>query len=56
MFDVALRRTTFVDLRDEYFEQERLGEQSINLISPATVTGIMSTNRDELVGPGVFVL
>ena len=54
VFDVALRRTTYVDLRDEYFEQELLGEQSINLISPATVTGVMRTNRDELVGPGAF--
>ena len=54
VFDAALRRLTFVDLRDEYFEQDRLGEQSINLTSPGTVTGVMRTNRGEFVGPGVF--
>lgn len=54
VYDYRLRRLSYVDLRDEFFAQERLGERSVRLQSSASLTGVMRTNDNGFVGPGFF--
>ncbi|MCZ6858382.1 MAG: BF3164 family lipoprotein [Gemmatimonadetes bacterium] len=54
VFDAGLRRISYVDLSDAFFEEGRLGEKSVNLISNATITGIIRTDQGRFVGPGFF--
>ncbi len=54
IFDAGLRRMNYVDLRDEFFTEERLGERNINLISNGTLFGLVRTNDNGFVGTGFF--
>ncbi len=54
IYDAALRRLSYVDLREEFFAQGRLGERSINVISEGDLTGLVHTSENQVVGPGLF--
>ncbi len=54
IYDAGLRRMNYVDLRDEFFTEGRLGKRNINLISNGEVTGLVHTNDNRFVGPGFF--
>jgi hypothetical protein len=53
-YDGGLSRLSYVDLDESYLEQGRLGERSINLISPSLLTGIARTDDGEFVSTGYF--
>jgi hypothetical protein len=54
VYDYTLRRLSYVDLRDEFFEQERLGERSVNLLQGGLLTGVIQTDQGQFVSPGFF--
>ena len=54
VYDAGLNRSTYVDLRDGFFEQERLGERMITFVSVASLTGPVRTSRNQFLSLGLF--